>query len=894
MVRSARVLLLATTLAAAQLAGAGPAAAATARPHTSASSLPAGFGFGLANGPTDLSWMTGSGVPWRYRYQYLAGGVNTGNGWETWNTPPGQFATYYLTASQGAGYTPVFTYYELLQSSPSAGSNESDRDFNNLNNAATMNAYYGNFRLLMQKAAAFGGQVIVHVEPDLWGYLEQRANGGSAASLTAMVKSSGFADVAGIADTAQGFAGALLHLRDTYAPNVLLATHASSWASGVDIATNTNTAVNPAQEADKVAAFLNSAGVGANPCGSTFDLVFNDVADHDAAWWELVTHDGGAHWWDRTNAKLPNFNTWLAWMTELHAKTARQLVVWQVPVGNQYYLTMNNTDGHFQDNRAEIFIGHVPALQAAGVQAVMFGAGNAGQTTYTDAKADGITNNGGAPTTDLAGGCNACNTNTSIYADDDGGYLRVYVGQYYATLPPPTPIDHVTAVSTQQYRLTGSDGATWNDLDATRLSLTLAPTQNSFAIITGNADLWTATAGINQDLGIFLSPSSATANIVAWKESGGLAGTFSPNAATVETVVSLAAGTTYTVKLQWKTNRSAPGSTILAGAGPWPDCVSFSPTRLTAQLIPVSSATVQSVASSAQYRLGNSDGATWTDLDTTSSTPLAMTITPATDSIALLSGNIDLWTANAGFNQDIGVQVAEASSGQYPGQIVAWKESGGFAGTFSPNAAYVQGTFPMTHGQTYHVKLQWKTNKPAAGATIFAAAGLGPAFSPTRLTVQLLTPGPTFATVSTTRQFTLAGSDGTTWKDLANGGGSPLTLTITPTLNCLAVISGNADLWTANAGINQDLGIALTPSPSAGGIVAWKESGGFAGTFSPNAAFAQVVYPMTANTTYTVKLMWKSNKPAGAATIFAGAGPWPAGSGLFSPTRLTAQLIACA
>src|SRR6202163_1916122 len=427
------------------LGGASYPAVAAAPARLATPVLPSGFGFGLANGPADIGWMTASGVPWGYRYQYLAGGVNTGTGWETWNTPPGQFAGYYMADSASHGYFPVFSYYELLQSTPSSATNESDRDFNNLNNASTMNAYYANFVLLMKQAATYGGQVIVQVEPDLWGYLEQRAAGGTAASLSAKVKSSGHADVAGIDDTAQGFAGALLHLRDKYAPNVLLATHASSWASFVDIATNTNPAVNPAHEADLVAAFLNSAGVASNPWGSTFDLIFNDVADHDAPWWELVQHDGGAHWWDRTNAKLPNFNQWLAWMTELHARTARPLIEWQVPVGNQYYLTMNNTDGHYQDNRAEIFIGHVPALQAAGVQAVMFGAGNAGQTTYTDAKADGITNNGGVPTTDLAGGCNACNSHWSWYADDDGGFLRIFVGGFYhpgragRLAPPPAP-----------------------------------------------------------------------------------------------------------------------------------------------------------------------------------------------------------------------------------------------------------------------------------------------------------------------------------------------------------------------------------------------------------------------------------------------------------------------
>src|SRR5260370_40778946 len=108
----------------------------------------------------------------------------------------------------------------------------------------------------MQKAGAFGGQVIVQVEPDLWGYLEQRGAGGPAATLAAMVKSSGHPDVAGINDTAQGFAGALLHLRDKYAPNVIMATHAPLWGSGVDIGTNTDPSRVPSVEADKVATFL--------------------------------------------------------------------------------------------------------------------------------------------------------------------------------------------------------------------------------------------------------------------------------------------------------------------------------------------------------------------------------------------------------------------------------------------------------------------------------------------------------------------------------------------------------------------------------------------------------------------------------------------------------------
>jgi hypothetical protein len=252
------------------------------------------------------------------------------------------------------------------------------------------------------------------------------------------VASSGFAEAAGIPNTAQGYAWALLKLRDSYAPNAILAIHASGWANGIDIDSSTDPNVNAAAVADSTAAFLNSAGISSNPYGTTWDLVFNDLDDHDAAWWEQQgkVNASYTHWWDPTNVKFPNFSRYLSWVAELHTKTARPQVAWQVPVGNQYYLTMNNTCGHYQDNVAQYFISNASSLFTSGLIAVLFGSGNSCQTTNTDARADGITNNNGAPTTDTLGYCNACNTHTSTVADDDGGFLRVFVGQYYAAVQP--------------------------------------------------------------------------------------------------------------------------------------------------------------------------------------------------------------------------------------------------------------------------------------------------------------------------------------------------------------------------------------------------------------------------------------------------------------------------
>src|ERR1700724_4075593 len=128
---------------------------------------------GMADGPGGAAAMKFT-APFGFRYQYLAGGANTGNGWATWNAN-GDFAKFYIQDSAANGIIPVFTYYMLLQSTPGGGT-ESNAVFTNLNNTATMTAYFNDLKLLFQKAGAFPGQkVVLHVEPDLWVYLEQRS-----------------------------------------------------------------------------------------------------------------------------------------------------------------------------------------------------------------------------------------------------------------------------------------------------------------------------------------------------------------------------------------------------------------------------------------------------------------------------------------------------------------------------------------------------------------------------------------------------------------------------------------------------------------------------------------------------------------------------------------------
>lgn len=377
--------------------------------------LPGTLFVGLAASPgTGTNWVKNSGVHWAMCYQYISSGVLPSQSWvTTWGT---NFAYNYAVSAHAAGCIPELTYYQIVPT----GGEGTQAESTTLKNTSLMADYYRDFTALLKQLHAYGSTAVVHVEPDMFGFLEQL--NGNPAGIAASVASSGDTDVAAYPNTLAGFGQALLHLRDLYAPNVIMAAHVSTWQWG----SSTDPSLNVAPYAKNDATFMTGLG--------NWDVFFTDVADRDAGYYQFVQNDP-SHWWDASNQKYPNFNRFNVWASAFTTAAHKRLVIWQIPIGNTIMDTSNNTNFHYQDNREQYWLLNYPTNQAmselakSGVIGLLFGAGNSGTTQYYDAAGDGITNP--AP---ING-----NTRVSSYPDDDGGLLRLNVGSYYRNGAAPLP-----------------------------------------------------------------------------------------------------------------------------------------------------------------------------------------------------------------------------------------------------------------------------------------------------------------------------------------------------------------------------------------------------------------------------------------------------------------------
>jgi hypothetical protein len=301
------------------------------------------FAIGVADQPGGAAKLRGTVEA---RYQYLAGGVNTGSGWSTWN-PGGSFVTRYVAESRAAGVVPVFTYYQLLQSrADGCGGGEDQADLCRLRDAGVMRAYWADLKLALRRMRG-SKPVVLHVEPDLWGYLEQHGERGLG----------------------ERFARRVVALRDRYARNVALAYHDSVWGTKEDPTFSKPSNAHMAALGARSARWYRSLH-------ARFDLVFHDVADRDAGFREKILGDDGKSRWEAAD-----FTRRDAYLRALARATRRPVVVWQVPLGNS---TLDDTWTHFRDNRVEGWLGDRAALtrlRDAGVVALLFGAGADGDTT---------------------------------------------------------------------------------------------------------------------------------------------------------------------------------------------------------------------------------------------------------------------------------------------------------------------------------------------------------------------------------------------------------------------------------------------------------------------------------------------------------------------------------
>ena len=346
------------------LALAGSAGAATPKLPPLPARWPHTLQIGMSEAPGERF------TPLGFRYQYLAGGVNTGQGWATWN-PNGAFASMYVRDSWAHGEVPVLTYYMLLQSKP-AGGDEAHADLTNLRNAATMAAYWRDVQLLFDRVHG-AKPVVVHVEPDLWGYLEQ---GGQV-------------------KLASAFAQKWIALRNRLAPNVTLAYHMSGWGTKHDIVYE-----DPGDAT--VRAYASASAAFYDALHARFDVAFEDFSDRDAGFYEKI--NGNPNTWFTP----ADFHRHLLYGQTFVQKAHLRMVAWQIPLGNTVSSVMNNTWDHFQDNRVQWLLGsraHLRAYVAAGYVGFMFGRGADGATCACDADKDGV--------------------------DDDGGYFKQQARAYY-------------------------------------------------------------------------------------------------------------------------------------------------------------------------------------------------------------------------------------------------------------------------------------------------------------------------------------------------------------------------------------------------------------------------------------------------------------------------------
>ncbi len=281
------------------------------------------------------------------------------------SAPPGAYVRSFVAGAKGRGQIPFISYYVQLLGSRRR---EGEDQLVALDDVSFMRRYFNDWRFALQQVGS--ERALLHIEPDLWGYLQFFATNGDPATVAAQVASANATDCAGQPNNAAGLARCMVAMVRKYAPNAKVGLHASPWATRMDVYLNTQTSFDVAGEARKVADFLLKLGA------ADTDFIVIEASDRDAGWYEV--NQGEDTWWDATNATLPHFRQAITWARALSERLNKPNFWWQLPVGN---MNLPNSGSSWRDNRVDYFFSHTAELAAAHSVGFAFGAGVGGTTT---------------------------------------------------------------------------------------------------------------------------------------------------------------------------------------------------------------------------------------------------------------------------------------------------------------------------------------------------------------------------------------------------------------------------------------------------------------------------------------------------------------------------------
>ncbi|HEY4014210.1 MAG TPA: hypothetical protein VGM06_12785 [Polyangiaceae bacterium] len=393
---------LGSTLAAAAVLTSATAHAAT--PGCTASGvLPSAFPsrmlLGIASDGPDDTWAQQSGTKWDVQWMYLTG--QAGNNWyNNFNSGPanGSWISGVMSTLDGYGFIPGFHLYNM-------GSGHSGGDSGILTEIQTVSwttEYFTEFKVLMQKAKAFGKPVVIVLEGDSFGFLENLTNNNP--NTMAAVASTGLPELASLPNTVAGFGMAYLAMRKAAgAYNVAMGPDTPYYAAQGDIMNfaPTDTAALAPHVAFQWTFF--GSFVGANATGDRFDFTASCPDASDCA----AYTDGRPCWdpSDTASVNTPSVNRYIQWLSLFNQTSGVNWLLHQVPLGNSQHKNVpfdGSARSGYQDNKAEYLFQvespastairdqHVTNFANAGVIGMLFGSSDDGDTPATDLWKDNL------------------------------------------------------------------------------------------------------------------------------------------------------------------------------------------------------------------------------------------------------------------------------------------------------------------------------------------------------------------------------------------------------------------------------------------------------------------------------------------------------------------------